>query len=42
MPVYAVPKKSNVRTPEVSTGDVYAQVCKPNTNNAVRERDGLL
>lgn len=42
MPVYAVPKMSNVRTPEASTGDVYAQVCKPNTSNAVRKRDGLL
>lgn len=42
MPVYAVPKKRSVRTPEVSTGDVYAQVCKPNTSNAVRKRDGLL
>lgn len=32
MPVYAVPKESNVRTLQVSTGDVYAQVCKPNTS----------
>lgn len=30
MPVYAVPNKSNVCTSEVSTCDVYAQVCKPN------------
>lgn len=47
MPMYAVPKKSNVRTPEVSTGDVYVEVCKPNTSTAkilVRKHneDGLL
>lgn len=34
MPVYAVPKRSNDRTPEVSTGDVYAEVCKPSRGTA--------
>lgn len=34
MPVYAVPKKSKVRTPAVSTGDVYAHVCKSNRSTA--------
>uniref|UniRef100_A0A8W8JBM1 Uncharacterized protein n=1 Tax=Magallana gigas TaxID=29159 RepID=A0A8W8JBM1_MAGGI len=47
VPVYAVSKKSKDRTPEVSTGDVYAEVCKPNRDTAqfpVRKRteDGLL
>lgn len=34
MPVYAVPKKSKVQTPLVSTGDVYAHVCKSNRSTA--------
>lgn len=34
MPVYAVPKKSKVQTPSVSTGDVYAHVCKSNRSTA--------
>ncbi|XP_052707743.1 uncharacterized protein LOC128183001 [Crassostrea angulata] len=34
MPVYAVPKRSQNRTPEVSTGDMYAEVCKPNRSTA--------
>lgn len=47
MPVYAVPKRSQDRTPEASTGDVYAEVCKPNRSTGkdpVRKRneDGLL
>lgn len=47
MPVYAVPKRSKDRTPEISSGDVYAEVCKPNRSTAkdpVRKRneDGLL
>uniref|UniRef100_A0A8W8JD30 Uncharacterized protein n=1 Tax=Magallana gigas TaxID=29159 RepID=A0A8W8JD30_MAGGI len=48
MPVYAVPKKrSQDRTPEISSGDVYAEVCKPNRctgKDPVRKRheDGLL
>lgn len=47
MPVYAVSKKSKNRTSEVSTGDVYAEVCKPNRDTAqfpVRKRteDGFL
>lgn len=31
MPVYAVTKKRKVQTPSVSTGDVYAHVCKSNS-----------
>lgn len=47
MPVYAVPKRDKDCTPEVSTGDVYAEVCKPSRSPAkdpVRKRneDGLL
>nr|XP_034334202.1 uncharacterized protein LOC117691699 [Crassostrea gigas] len=47
MPVYAVSKKSKNRTSEVSTGDVYAEVCKPNRDTVqfpVRRRneDGFL
>nr|XP_034333098.1 uncharacterized protein LOC117691315 [Crassostrea gigas] len=47
MPVYAVSKRSKDRTPEVGTGDVYAEVCKPNRDTAqfpVRKRteDGFL
>lgn len=47
MPVYAVPKGSKNYTPEVSTGDVYAEVCKPNrgtVQDPVRKRneEGLL
>lgn len=47
MPVYAVSKRSKDRTPEVGTGDVYAEVCKPNRGTAqspVRKRteDGVL
>uniref|UniRef100_A0A8W8JGC7 Uncharacterized protein n=1 Tax=Magallana gigas TaxID=29159 RepID=A0A8W8JGC7_MAGGI len=34
IPVYAVPKKSKVRAPAVSTGDVYAHVCKSNRSTA--------
>uniref|UniRef100_A0A8W8JFR8 Uncharacterized protein n=1 Tax=Magallana gigas TaxID=29159 RepID=A0A8W8JFR8_MAGGI len=34
MPVYAVSKKSKDRTPEVGTGDVYAEVCKPSRDTA--------
>lgn len=47
MPVYAVPNRSKDRTPEISSGDVYAEVCKPNRStekDPVRKRneDGLL
>lgn len=34
MPVYAVPKKSKVRTPAISIGDVYAHVCKSNRSTS--------
>lgn len=34
IPVYAFPKKSKVQTPSVSTGDVYAHVCKSNRSTA--------
>lgn len=42
MPVYAVSKRSKNHTPEVSTGVVYAEVCKPNRGTAqfpVRKRN---
>ncbi|XP_062590737.1 uncharacterized protein LOC134252312 [Saccostrea cucullata] len=47
IPVYAIPKKSNVSSTEVSTGAVYAQVSKPQKNpiqTSVRDQnqDGLL
>ncbi|XP_052712176.1 uncharacterized protein LOC128186402 [Crassostrea angulata] len=34
MPVYAVSKKSKNRASEVRSGDVYAEVCKPNRGTA--------
>lgn len=47
MPVYAVPKRGKDRIPEVTSGYVYAEVCKPNRSTAkdsVRKsnEDGLL
>lgn len=44
IPVYAVPKMGKDRTPEVSTGDVYAEVNRGTVQDPVRKRneDGLL